>query len=88
VTLTAQPSGEFVLIEVADHCGGLPPGSIEHLFLPFSQRSGDRTGLGLGLAIARQNVEADGGALSVRDVPGTGCVFTISLPLHRLPAPV
>jgi signal transduction histidine kinase len=35
--------------------------------------------MGLGLAIARQNVEAVGGTLAVRDMPGRGCVFTISL---------
>jgi signal transduction histidine kinase len=29
-------------------------------------------------------VEADGGALTVRDVPQVGCVFTISLPRHML----
>ena len=87
ITLTAQASGDFVEIKVADHCGGLPPGRAERMFSPFSQRSGDRTGLGLGLSIARQGVEADGGVLSVRDVPGTGCVFTMSLPLHGLPLP-
>ena len=48
------------------------------------QGNGDRSGLGLGLAIARRSVEADGGTLSVRDVPGTGCVFTISLARHEL----
>jgi signal transduction histidine kinase len=85
VSLTAKMSGELVLIEVADHCGGLPTGSAELMFSPFSQRSSDRTGLGLGLSIARQSVEADGGVLSVRDVPGTGCVFTISLPIHPVP---
>jgi signal transduction histidine kinase len=52
------------------------------MFTPFTQRSEDRTGLGLGLAIARSSVEADSGKLTVRDVPGTGCVFTIALPLH------
>ena len=85
VTLNAYAFGEHVLIEVKDHCGGLPPGSAEKLFSPFTQRSNDRSGLGLGLSIARQSVEADGGTLSVRDVPGAGCVFTISLPRH-LPA--
>ncbi|HSH91374.1 MAG TPA: ATP-binding protein, partial [Ramlibacter sp.] len=54
------------------------------MFSPFSQRSGDRSGLGLGLSIARQSVETDGGTLAVRDVPGIGCVFTISLPRHML----
>ncbi|MEP6505020.1 MAG: ATP-binding protein [Betaproteobacteria bacterium] len=54
------------------------------MFAPFTQSSRDRSGLGLGLSIARQNVEADGGTLTVRDVPGTGCVFTIALPRHAL----
>ncbi|MEO8922846.1 MAG: ATP-binding protein [Caldimonas sp.] len=47
---------------------------------PFTQRSSDKSGLGLGLSIPRQNIEADGGTLSVRDIPGTGCVFTIRVP--------
>jgi len=38
----------------------------------------------LGLSIARRSVEADLGTLTARDVPGTGCVFTIRLPLHVL----
>lgn len=85
VSLHAHAVGDRVLIDVSDRCGGLPSGSAETMFSPFMQRSDDRTGLGLGLSIARQNVEADGGSLSVRDVPGTGCVFTMSLP-RRLPA--
>ncbi len=79
-------SGDLVLMEVADHCGGLPPGNAELMFSPFSQGGSDRTGLGLGLSIARHSIEADGGILSVRDLPGTGCVFTVSLPLDRLPS--
>jgi signal transduction histidine kinase len=50
------------------------------MFLPFSQSGDDRSGLGLGLDIARRSVEANCGVLTVRDVPGTGCVFTIDLP--------
>ncbi|HUP97823.1 MAG TPA: HAMP domain-containing sensor histidine kinase [Usitatibacter sp.] len=69
-----------VLIEVADECGGLPAGKTEALFLSFTQRHADRSGLGLGLSISRQAVEAMGGNLRVRDLPGKGCVFTIDLP--------
>ena len=84
VTLRAQASADHVLIDVMDHCGGLPPGSLARMFRPFTQHGEDRSGLGLGLSIARQSVEADAGTLSVRDIPGTGCVFTISLPRHVL----
>jgi hypothetical protein len=68
------------LIEVKDECGGLPPGKADELFRRFEQRGRDRTGLGLGLLIARKSVEADGGEIHVRDMPGIGCVFTIDLP--------
>lgn len=54
------------------------------MFVPFSQRHGDKGATGIGLAIAKESVEADNGVLTVRDVPGTGCVFTISLPLHTV----
>lgn len=80
VALHAYAVGDRVSIDVADQCGGLPAGIPERMFSPFTQRSQDRSGLGLGLSIARQSVEADGGSLSVTDLPGKGCVFTMSLP--------
>ena len=84
VVLNAYAAGDRVFIEVRDHCGGLPPGAIDTMFTPFVQRSTDKSGLGLGLSIARRNVEADGGTLTVQDKQGTGCVFTMSLPRHQL----
>ena len=86
VTVKTHVLAGRVLIEVADECGGLPPGKAEELFRPFEQRGADRTGLGLGLAICLRGVEANGGTLHVRDVPGTGCVFTIDLPKQQLAA--
>lgn len=77
-----------VLIEVADHCGGLAPGFSESMFRPFSRGSQDKSGLGLGLCIARANVEGAGGNLTVRNVPGSGCVFTIRLARHARPGAV
>jgi signal transduction histidine kinase len=50
------------------------------MFLPFEQLSQQRTGLGLGLAISRRGIEANGGELRVRNLPGVGCVFTVDLP--------
>jgi hypothetical protein len=69
-----------VLVEVEDCCGGLPPGSEEELFRPFSRGSTTQPGVGLGLAIARQAVEAHGGTIQARSLPGKGCVFTVELP--------
>jgi C4-dicarboxylate-specific signal transduction histidine kinase len=51
----------------------------ERMFAPFTQRRDDKSGLGLGLTIARQNVSADGGELSIENLPGVGCAFTINM---------
>jgi signal transduction histidine kinase len=77
----SEVSEDKLRIEVEDHCGGLPPGKQEDLFLPYVQKSADRSGLGLGLAISREGVRVGGGELTVRNLPGKGCVFTVELPL-------
>ena len=90
VVLRVRANAERVLIEVEDRCGGLPGGGGDDLFRSFKQRSADRTGIGLGLAFCRWAVEASGGQIYARDMPGTGCVFTIDLPrmgTHSLVAP-
>jgi len=81
-TVHVQGKGDdqFVTVQVDDHCGGLPPGDPSKLFEPFVQRSADRSGLGLGLAIVRQAVDAHGGRIDVKDDPGRGCTFTVVLP--------
>jgi signal transduction histidine kinase len=84
VTLSAYADDDRVLIDVKDNCGGLPVGALERMFKPFKQSGNNRNGLGLGLSIAKKSVEASGGTLTVRDVPGTGCVFTMDLPRQKL----
>ena len=80
VSLNAYAAADRILIDVSDNCGGLPPGDAEQMFLPFTQSGADKSGVGLGLSICRRSVEANDGILSVRDVPGVGCVFSIDLP--------
>ncbi|MEO8505084.1 MAG: HAMP domain-containing sensor histidine kinase [Acidobacteriota bacterium] len=85
--IDSTTSAGRVLIEVEDQCGGLPPAFSRELFQPFRQRGSNKSGLGLGLFIARQGIEANGGTLRVRDLPGQGCVFTVDLPIAVGPAP-
>jgi signal transduction histidine kinase len=82
VSLSVHVVGDRIRLDVQDQCGGLPPGNPEDLFLPFKQSSADKSGVGLGLSICRRSVEANSGVLSVRDLPGSGCVFSIDLPLR------
>ena len=85
VKLNAYAEAGRILISVEDRGPGLAPGEVETIFLPFRQNGADKSGVGLGLAICRRSTEINNGALSVRSVPGSGCVFTIDLPRHSLP---
>jgi signal transduction histidine kinase len=80
VSLNTRATRERVLFEIEDECGGLPAGNPEDLFRAFEQRSTDRTGVGLGLAICRKAAKANAGLVNARDVPGKGCIFTLDLP--------
>jgi signal transduction histidine kinase len=84
VHLHASLATDRLLIEVEDHCGGLRTPTPEKLLLPFVQSGENRSGLGLGLDICRRSVEANNGVVRVKDVPGSGCIFTIELP-YRAP---
>lgn len=79
VTVDVRVLEDRVFIDVADECGGLPPGKTEELFKPYEQRHSDRSGLGLGLVISRRGAMAIGGDISVNNLPGIGCVFTVAL---------
>jgi signal transduction histidine kinase len=81
VRLDARRSGDRILIDLSDSCGGLPPGHAEALLRPLAQAGADGSGSGPGvLSVARRSVEASGGTLTARDAPPVGCVFTINLP--------
>ncbi len=81
VTVRARGTAERVVIEVEDSCGGLPPGAVQQAFAPFAQLGTDRSGFGLGLAIAKQAADAHQGVIRVQDLPGKGCIFALELPI-------
>jgi signal transduction histidine kinase len=80
VMVRARRDDASTVIEVEDQCGGLAPGSEESLLAPFAQRGDNRHGLGLGLPIVREAVEAQGGRLTITNLPGKGCIFRVTLP--------
>jgi len=69
------------VIEVEDCCGGLEPGKVEALFVPFVRLDQTQTGFGLGLAIAKQAVEAHGGTIRLQNLPTKGCIFVLEIPV-------
>jgi signal transduction histidine kinase len=80
VRLRAHMLVDRVLIDVEDRCGGLPAGAVETMFLPSPHSGEVNSERGLGLDISKRSIEANGGELSVQNVAGIGCIFTIELP--------
>jgi signal transduction histidine kinase len=68
-----------IVIKIEDECGGLSHPTVD-LFKAFEQQNENRQGLGLGLTIAQRAVELNNGKISVTNLPGRGCEFTITLP--------
>jgi two-component system, chemotaxis family, CheB/CheR fusion protein len=71
-------------IEVRDHGPGIPAHVLPHIFDRFYRVDDERSareGLGLGLFIAREIVNAHGGLIEVESTIGSGATFTVRLPL-------
>jgi CheY-like chemotaxis protein/nitrogen-specific signal transduction histidine kinase len=84
VTIECERADEFLRIAVSDTGRGIAARELSNVFAPFERLDVGREtieGAGLGLAISRQLMEAMGGTLSVRSVPGVGSTFTAELAL-------
>ncbi|WNG53698.1 PAS domain-containing protein [Archangium gephyra] len=84
VRLKVSSDGTGARLEVRDEGIGIAPESLPRLFGRFERAVSDRHygGLGLGLYITRQIVEALGGTVSVTSTLGAGATFTVQLPLE------
>lgn len=86
VDLELSDGGTDVTIVVRDTGIGIAPGDLPHIFDrfwradPARSRTGDRPGVGLGLAITKWIAEAHGGSITVQSRPGRGTAFTVILP--------
>ena len=82
VELTTAQEDDRVAISVRDTGPGIPPDVLPHIFERFYRGEVSRSGVstGLGLAIAKELIEAQGGAISVESQIGEGSVFTVTLP--------
>lgn len=85
VRVTAIRNGMTLELEVVDQGAGIPDGELVQIFDRFHQVGGSLRrrgqGLGLGLYIVRNLVDALNGAIQVRSTPGEGTTFSVSLPL-------
>jgi signal transduction histidine kinase len=84
VSITSgQSEGKFAKVTVADEGPGIHPDHLAHVFERFYQVPGARTGVGLGLTIAKEIVIGHQGTITVESSPGEGARFTVTLPLTK-----
>ena len=87
IKLRATPDDKQVVFQVVDDGPGIALDNMSHLFDNFWQaRKSDRRGVGLGLAIAKELVEAHGGKIWAESNADHGSTFSFSLPAASVPA--
>src|SRR5690606_22906665 len=88
VSIELGRNASAAVIRVQDSGIGVAPGDLPHIFErfwradPARSRTGDRPGVGLGLAITKWIAEAHGGSITVQSRPGRGTTFTVLLPMQ------
>jgi two-component system sensor histidine kinase KdpD len=83
ITATRQEA----IVRIVDQGPGLGDDELERVFEPFYRRGSDqRSGAGLGLAIARGFAAANGGRVWAESRPGQGATFALALPVVEVPA--
>ncbi|MCS7061515.1 MAG: HAMP domain-containing sensor histidine kinase [Anaerolineae bacterium] len=86
ITLAAEHTGAQVRISVHDDGVGIEPAHLPRIFDRFYRADPSRPGQGLGLSIARDLIERQGGKLTVESKRGMGSVFIVVLPAALPPA--
>jgi signal transduction histidine kinase len=81
LTVVAEASHGAVRLSFTDTGTGMDPEALRRIFEPYF--STKATGTGLGLTIAKRNVELNGGTIRVQSAPGKGTTVTIELPAAR-----
>jgi len=80
-SLILEPDTGFVEISVVDTGEGISPENMEKLFQPlFTTKT---KGIGLGLVVCKNLIEANGGRIDVESRSGIGTTFTIILPCEK-----
>jgi two-component system, NtrC family, sensor kinase len=80
LAVSVERDGGNAVVRIADNGPGIPAEKMDRIFEPFVSTKGK--GMGLGLAICREIVEAHAGRLEVQSAVGAGTTFTLRVPLY------
>ena len=85
VCLSASRQGDELCLAVRDTGVGIPPEEQARVFEAYyrGNNAGNTSGEGIGLYLAKENLQQIGGSIDVASKPGHGSTFTIHLPVNR-----
>lgn len=87
VAVSVKDFADHYRIRIEDEGGGVPEQDLERIFQPFyrtEKSRHDRSGFGLGLALAKRQIAAVGGVLRAANTSGKGLAMIIDLPKSRV----
>ena len=85
IQVSLSSSNQQAIIEVSDSGQGIEAKDLPHIFDRFyrADNTRDRSGVGLGLSIAKTIIENHQGSIQVKSTPGFGTTFSITLPFKE-----
>ena len=83
IAIRASAHENHVELRVVDHGKGLPKGTADAMFAPFQRLGDSKSGIGLGMSVAKGFMDAMGGTVRTEDTPGGGLTVVLSLPADQ-----
>ena len=85
IEVKAKQDGSQLKIEISDTGAGISTEALPHIFEPFYQAESNvrHIGIGVGLALVKQIIDAVGGTIEVKSKAGQGTTFLISVPIRH-----
>lgn len=83
ISISMQHDNDHVRVLITDNGIGIPDANLTKVFDPFFTTKIVGRGTGLGLSMSRDIIQAHGGEISIRSLPGQSTTLEIALPLHE-----
>ena len=82
VSVSTKKVNDELEISVADNGNGIPEKVLDKVFQPFFTTKPTGQGTGLGLSLSYDIIKAHQGKINIKNTPGTGAEFIITLPIN------
>lgn len=83
IQISTEINENIVFLTISDNGEGIPDEIRDIIFTPLFSTKQENIGTGIGLSVAKDLIEANGGTISYQSTRGVGTIFTLKFPIHR-----